>query len=1764
MKRLRISIALLILAAIFTFSAHAETQCIPEIEPNDQAAQAQTLRGDFCLTGRVGERDQDIVIWEVSPADAASSWKIEINGELSRTIQLRVHYLVLNPDNVPTNGSEIYNLRSLPIDGHGKDEEVLFRPGKYVVGILGDHDGTYKLQFSKNTGEVKHEAEPNDEPGTATPIVPGTVVRGDLLGSEDFYRWKVSAIDAKRRWQVGINSPKYDWISLEIIKAGTNKTVATYSNGGVPSQVPDLGLDAGDYILHLYPKSSTSAPYLLRLKPVGPRIASREEEPNDSFVTANPLSLSQPVGGRIGRTGDVDVFSLTVPPGLEGKLVSIKLDGTGAPPRKLCLLDKSENAIPCRSGSSPILKDLLLPPGRQAIQVSGEPDLEHAYTLRAAVSGFQSPDTEIEPNDTTATATEFAANREIHGSLDDHDIDNFRLKVDGTPVLWTFRATGEAVTNLMVTDDHNRLIGSGQHLPGAKNTEATEVYLYPGTYIVTVVGKDGSYGLTAIPSGPPDPSQEREPNDKDSDAHRLSFGFARHGKLPDTSDKDCYRFSLAAPEHVSLELDPPKDGDVSFEIEWGYPSSKRPRVENVTKHTTFDALLEPGDYTVRLRANKPSQESYTIRLNRLDLFSLPADLEPNDSPPQAGPLPPNFKVSGQVGQFSDDDWYTLPISKADSALRVSSTGTVELKVRDGVTDLPSEWDDKAHVLTAKVPAGHLVRLRVRGSGPYHFECSYDAQGPQPLPDTSPLPVDLKVALEAKPIAPYWVRGQRIHGAVSLANKGETALNVSLAAISTHLAYAPTLGTVSASLAPRETKSIPIEIAVAPDAWSGDAVQVSVSARADGFTEIADHARVDVDPRALPLNQEITFPLPKELRGGFNVAWKALGSLPVADPADRSEAGFDFLFDGMASSTGYVIHADLLPRTLTVKFGGNKSWPIAGITLHPQVAGRLYPAEQLADFDLLLSADGQNFETVLSDRLTMLPVEQGFALKKPFVAKAAQLKMKTNHADNLGNVGLSEWKVIASPTETLGISVNLADPERGGHVVRSDPLIGGAYLQAKSIIQEGGAPEQLLVSQGVKPSFVIGFHEDRAALVTNFEWVSEEKSEGYDRFEEVTIEASLDGPIGPWKPIGTMPLNHSVNGTSKLMLPQAEWARFIRFRSTRPAARRAMWRYPIAVRIFERATDSSYLSVLGEWGQFNRDAVYEATQAPPPPKLTTGPYEHGTSEHPVPLQLSKVVTGEVKLDEVDDWYGIDIPAGLNVLGLNLKGDPFVASQLELKEASGKKLSLRVVSQSSSELQYAADVAPGHYSVHVFEPPHGVAIAFDTSPSLADFAPIIFHALKTFAEGVVKNREFVNFIDFGNPFLLEKWSDEAWVLVGALVHFRGGDDDSSDLEVAMIDSMKGLEKRPGSRAIIVVSDAETPTYARQSDMWQFLSAMRPRIFSAQIGLGGDPVRQKQIMQDLASVNGGHYSSARTQAEMDVISERAAAWLRRPARYAVVAEKLLLPPEKPGSIEVKSAPKSVDVPTKIAPKGWGAVELILDASGSMLQRIKGKRKIEIAKNTLTDLVQNTIPAGTQVAYRVFGDDKPGSCETHLRAPLAPLDRSSMTKLFSGIRSINLAKTAIGAALRNVGDDLKNGKGERTVVVITDGEETCGGDPQKEIEKLRASGFDVRINIVGFSVENNAIKDTFRNWAKLGGGNYFDAADEKELAKAMKAAVSLPLKVVDDVGAVVGAGLVDGSAIVVRPGRYSVEVGGPTGTHFNDVQVEPEENVSLSLDGK
>jgi Ca-activated chloride channel family protein len=177
-----------------------------------------------------------------------------------------------------------------------------------------------------------------------------------------------------------------------------------------------------------------------------------------------------------------------------------------------------------------------------------------------------------------------------------------------------------------------------------------------------------------------------------------------------------------------------------------------------------------------------------------------------------------------------------------------------------------------------------------------------------------------------------------------------------------------------------------------------------------------------------------------------------------------------------------------------------------------------------------------------------------------------------------------------------------------------------------------------------------------------------------------------------------------------------------------------------------------------------------------------------------------------------------------------------------------------------------------------------------------------------------------------------------------------------------------------------------------------------------------------------------------------------------------------------------------------------IILDASGSMWGKIDGKPKLEIARQSLRTVLQS-LPADREVGFMAYGHREKGSCEDiELIVPPAAGTAGAITAAADSMKF--LGKTPLTAAVRKAAEALKYTEDKATVVLITDGLETCNADPCALGKELKASGVNFTAHVVGFGLT----ADEGRQVACLAentGGRYIQATDAKGLESALKQTV-------------------------------------------------------------
>ncbi len=181
-------------------------------------------------------------------------------------------------------------------------------------------------------------------------------------------------------------------------------------------------------------------------------------------------------------------------------------------------------------------------------------------------------------------------------------------------------------------------------------------------------------------------------------------------------------------------------------------------------------------------------------------------------------------------------------------------------------------------------------------------------------------------------------------------------------------------------------------------------------------------------------------------------------------------------------------------------------------------------------------------------------------------------------------------------------------------------------------------------------------------------------------------------------------------------------------------------------------------------------------------------------------------------------------------------------------------------------------------------------------------------------------------------------------------------------------------------------------------------------------------------------------------------------------------------------------------------GNLVFILDASGSMGAQIQGKMKIDIAKGVLTGLIGD-LPAGVNVGLVAYGHRQKADCnDVEELTALGPLDRESLVAKIKALD--HKGKTPITLSVQKVAEGLKTQEDETTIILVSDGEETCEGDPCAMVKELKAAGVKFVMHVIGFDVTDKE-KAQLACMAEAGGGSYFTAKNVGELTSAAKKVV-------------------------------------------------------------
>jgi Ca-activated chloride channel homolog len=194
---------------------------------------------------------------------------------------------------------------------------------------------------------------------------------------------------------------------------------------------------------------------------------------------------------------------------------------------------------------------------------------------------------------------------------------------------------------------------------------------------------------------------------------------------------------------------------------------------------------------------------------------------------------------------------------------------------------------------------------------------------------------------------------------------------------------------------------------------------------------------------------------------------------------------------------------------------------------------------------------------------------------------------------------------------------------------------------------------------------------------------------------------------------------------------------------------------------------------------------------------------------------------------------------------------------------------------------------------------------------------------------------------------------------------------------------------------------------------------------------------------------------------------------------------------------------------------VEIILDASGSMAGKVDGEQKMEAAKKAINQFA-SSLPKEANISLTVYGH-KGSNEEKDKEASCSQIDTVYSNQKYDDTKfseALNTFKptgwTPLTGALEKSLQNFVNSPGDKNtniIYVVSDGIETCGGNPVEVATKMKDSNIQPIVNIIGFDVDDEAQKQ-LKEIAGVTKGKYIQANNVKELNEEFKTSADLANK--------------------------------------------------------
>jgi len=234
-----------------------------------------------------------------------------------------------------------------------------------------------------------------------------------------------------------------------------------------------------------------------------------------------------------------------------------------------------------------------------------------------------------------------------------------------------------------------------------------------------------------------------------------------------------------------------------------------------------------------------------------------------------------------------------------------------------------------------------------------------------------------------------------------------------------------------------------------------------------------------------------------------------------------------------------------------------------------------------------------------------------------------------------------------------------------------------------------------------------------------------------------------------------------------------------------------------------------------------------------------------------------------------------------------------------------------------------------------------------------------------------------------------------------------------------------------------------------------------------------------------------------------------------------------------------------------------IVLDLSSSMEEEVEGGVKIAVAKDALQQMLES-LPGDMEVGLRTFHNCGRSNLETAIQ----PIAGSGILATIRGLDTFGT--TPLAYTLQQIPGDLAGRQGLQVILFISDGAETCDGDPVAAARELSASRLNYIFKLVGFDVagQGGRIRDQLQAIAGAAGGSFTEAQSAGDFLAAVLGLVLPPTyRVEDATGAIVKEGTAGDGPFELEAGVYTVTVDTDPAMVFDNIVIEHDGTVTLNV---